>query len=108
MEDLAIGPVQKMQSRLDRMGSVVVGPGSFDDFVESIECTGEKALMLRGYDPAKRPDRVQSNVHLWPVRQIECFLGGYGRVGCESRMAVMASAWFIEFRQRLPWLLHVD
>ena len=28
--------------------------------------------------------------------------------GCESRMAVMASAWFIEFRQRLPWLLHVD
>ena len=80
MEDLAIGPVQKMQSRLDRMGSVVVGPGSFDDFVESIECTGEKALILRGYDPAKRPDRVQSNVHLWPVRQIECFLGGYGRV----------------------------
>ena len=30
------------------------------------------------------------------------------RQGCESRMAVMASAWFVEFRQRLPWLLHVD
>ena len=28
--------------------------------------------------------------------------------GCESRMAVMAAAWFVEFRQRLPWLLHVD
>ena len=29
-------------------------------------------------------------------------------VGCESRMAVMSAAWFVEFRQRLPWLLHVD
>ena len=29
-------------------------------------------------------------------------------IGCESRMAVMAAAWFVEFRQRLPWLLHVD
>ena len=28
--------------------------------------------------------------------------------GCESRMAVMSAAWFVEFRQRLPWLLHVD
>ena len=28
--------------------------------------------------------------------------------GCESRMVVMAAAWFVEFRQRLPWLLHVD
>ena len=28
--------------------------------------------------------------------------------GCESRMAVMAAAWFVEFMQRLPWLLHVD
>ena len=28
--------------------------------------------------------------------------------GCESRMAVMSVAWFVEFRQRLPWLLHVD
>ena len=24
--------------------------------------------------------------------------------GCESRMAVMSAAWFVEFRQRLPWL----
>ena len=30
------------------------------------------------------------------------------REGCESRMAVMSAAWFVEFRQRLPWLLHVD
>ena len=30
------------------------------------------------------------------------------RLGCESRMAVMSAAWFVEFRQRLPWLLHVD
>ena len=30
------------------------------------------------------------------------------RTGCESRMAVMSAAWFVEFRQRLPWLLHVD
>ena len=30
------------------------------------------------------------------------------RDGCESRMAVMSAAWFVEFRQRLPWLLHVD
>ena len=29
-------------------------------------------------------------------------------IGCESRMAVMSAAWFVEFRQRLPWLLHVD
>ena len=29
-------------------------------------------------------------------------------LGCESRMAVMSAAWFVEFRQRLPWLLHVD
>ena len=29
-------------------------------------------------------------------------------LGCESRMAVMAAAWFVEFRQRLPWQLHVD
>ena len=28
--------------------------------------------------------------------------------GCESRMAVMSAAWFVEFRQRLPWLLQVD
>ena len=28
--------------------------------------------------------------------------------GCESRMAVMSAAWFVEFRQRLPWLVHVD
>ena len=28
--------------------------------------------------------------------------------GCGSRMAVMSAAWFVEFRQRLPWLLHVD
>ena len=28
--------------------------------------------------------------------------------GCESRMAVMSAAWFVEFRQRLPWLLHMD
>ena len=28
--------------------------------------------------------------------------------GCESRMAVMSAAWFVEFRHRLPWLLHVD
>ena len=28
--------------------------------------------------------------------------------GCESRMAVMFAAWFVEFRQRLPWLLQVD
>ena len=28
--------------------------------------------------------------------------------GCESRMAVMSAAWFVEFRQRLPWLQHVD
>ena len=27
---------------------------------------------------------------------------------CESHMAVMSAAWFVEFRQRLPWLLHVD
>ena len=32
---------------------------------------------------------------------------GIGK-GCESRMAVMSAAWFVEFRQRLPWLLHVD
>ena len=31
-----------------------------------------------------------------------------GTNGCESRMAVMSAAWFVEFRQRLPWLLHVD
>ena len=31
-----------------------------------------------------------------------------GQLGCESRMAVMSAAWFVEFRQRLPWLLHVD
>ena len=30
------------------------------------------------------------------------------RAGCESRMAVMSAAWFVEFRHRLPWLLHVD
>ena len=29
-------------------------------------------------------------------------------IGCESRMAVMSAAWFVEFRQRLPWLVHVD
>ena len=29
-------------------------------------------------------------------------------IGCESRMAVMSAAWFVEFRQRLPWLLQVD
>ena len=29
-------------------------------------------------------------------------------MGCESRMAVMSAAWFVEFRQRLPWLLQVD
>ena len=38
--------------------------------------------------------------------------GGFGIrggcYGCESRMAVMSAAWFVEFRQRLPWLLHVD
>ena len=37
--------------------------------------------------------------------------GGAGNdtlYGCESRMAVMSAAWFVEFRQRLPWLLHVD
>ena len=28
--------------------------------------------------------------------------------GARSRMAVMSGAWFLEFRQRLPWLLHVD
>ena len=33
---------------------------------------------------------------------------GQGLLGCESRMAVMSAAWFVEFRQRLPWLLHVD
>ena len=31
-----------------------------------------------------------------------------GSEGCESRMAVMSAAWFVEFRQRLPWLVHVD
>ena len=35
-------------------------------------------------------------------------LGHQGEDGCESRMAVMSAAWFVEFRQRLPWLLHVD
>ena len=33
---------------------------------------------------------------------------GRVQLGCESRMAVMSAAWFVEFRQRLPWLLHVD
>ena len=35
-------------------------------------------------------------------------IAGRVRRGCESRMAVMSAAWFVEFRQRLPWLLHVD
>ena len=33
---------------------------------------------------------------------------GVYQQGCEFRMAVMSAAWFVEFRQRLPWLLHVD
>ena len=39
---------------------------------------------------------------------LSLFLALYSHLGCESRMAVMSAAWFVEFRQRLPWLLHVD
>ena len=45
------------------------------------------------------------------AKEVRYVIGGSEEVakrGCESRMAVMAAAWFVEFRQRLPWLLHVD
>ena len=37
--------------------------------------------------PSKRPDARYAR---------------YAALGCESRMAVMSAAWFVEFRQRLP------
>ena len=47
---------------------------------------------------------------LYPPGETEQRLKSFrkDRAGCESCMAVMSAAWFVEFRQRLPWLLHVD
>ena len=71
---------------------------------------------LNGFPSGRIAERIQED----PYRFLVCadkFQTGYDEPllhtmyvdkGCESRMAVMASAWFIEFRQRLPWLLHVD
>ena len=42
------------------------------------------------------------------LREAEVALAQGQSIGCESRMAVMSTAWFVEFRQRLPWLLQVD
>ena len=57
---------------------------------EEMECMQMTRRNGRGFSSAEKTE-------LWDRWQ-----------GCESRMAVMSAAWFVEFRQRLPWLLHVD
>ena len=71
------------------------------------------SVLLEG-DDAEQDKRTKAGRD--PGFRLQCLdedgIFGRGPVcliqGCESRMAVMSAAWFVEFRQRLPWLLHVD
>ena len=67
-------------------------------------------LLRRVEEVACRRGGVTDHDAMAPLPEQPAYKGQVlaGHDGCESRMAVMASAWFIEFRQRLPWLLHVD
>ena len=64
-------------------------------------------LMLPFLGPSNVRDALGKVVDRF-LDPLEYALDSDASFGCESRMAVMSAAWFVEFRQRLPWLLHVD
>ena len=80
--------------------------------------TGRAWVYVRDDAPFGGPDPPVALFHYsrdpsgdHPVEHLRTFTGILQAdvyAGCESRMAVMSAAWFVEFRQRLPWLLHVD
>ena len=94
-----------------RITPYLVDHSAFDAYALLVEADVKRVFYLGDFRAHGRKKALFEAMVNRPPGNLDVLLIVVRRVGCagcESRMAVMASAWFIKFRQRLPWLLHVD